>query len=68
LIIDNRIALGKSYLKKGGYIYFPERGHVQITEKVKNHSSNASVRDLENESNLFDFYKQEKQSKIGNNS
>ncbi len=62
LLIDNRIAWGKSYLKKGGYIFFPERGHVQITEKGKNHSSNLSVRDLENESSLFDFYKKEKQA------
>jgi restriction system protein len=62
LLIDNRIAWGKSYLKKGGYVFFPERGHVQITEKGKNHSSNLSVSDLENESSLFDFYKQEKQN------
>ena len=62
LLIDNRIAWGKSYLKKGGYISFPERGLVQITEKGKNHSSTLTVRDLENESSLFDFYKQEKKS------
>ena len=62
LLIDNRIAWGKSYLKKGGYISFPERGLVQITEKGKNHSATLSVRDLENESSLFDFYKQEKKS------
>lgn len=60
LLIDNRIAWGKSYLKKGGYVFFPERGSVQATEKGKNHSSDLSVRDLENESSLFDFYKQEK--------
>jgi restriction system protein len=66
LLIDNRIAWGKSYMKKGGYIFFPERGHVQITEKGKNHSSNLSVRDLENESSLFDFYKKEKQSNSHN--
>lgn len=64
LLIDNRIAWGKSYLKKGGYVFFPERGHVQITEKGKNHSSNLTVRDLENESTLFEFYKQEKISDI----
>ncbi|MFN5425798.1 MAG: winged helix-turn-helix domain-containing protein, partial [Bacteroidota bacterium] len=39
LLIDNRIAWGKSYLKKGGYITFPQRGFVQITEKGKNHSA-----------------------------
>jgi len=65
LLIDNRIAWGKSYLKKGGYVFFPERGHVQITEKGKNHSSNLTVRDLENESTLFEFYKQEKISDTG---
>jgi restriction system protein len=62
LLIDNRIAWGKSYLKKGGYISFPERGHVQITEKGKNHSANLTIRDLENESSFFDFYKQETNS------
>lgn len=62
LLIDNRIAWGKSYLKKGGYISFPQRGLVQITEKGKSHSDTLSVRDLENESSLFNFYKQEKNS------
>lgn len=59
LLIDNRIAWGKSYLKKGGYLVFPERGQVQITEKGKNHSATLSVMDLEKESSLFAFYKQE---------
>jgi restriction system protein len=62
LLIDNRIAWGKSYLKKGGYIFFPERGQVQITEKGKNHSATLTLTDLENENSLFDFYKQEKNS------
>lgn len=66
LLIDNRIGWGKSYLKKGGYVFFPERGHVQITEKGKNYSSNLSVRDLENESTLFEFYKLEKNIVSGN--
>jgi len=29
LLIINRIAWGKSYLKKGGYIEFPKRGFVK---------------------------------------
>jgi restriction system protein len=61
LLIDNRIAWGKSYLRKGGYVSFPSRGFVQITEKGRNHSASLSVRDLENESSLFDFYKQDNQ-------
>lgn len=69
LLIDNRIAWGKSYLKKGGYISFPERGHVQITEKGLNHTASLTVRDLENDSSLFEFYKQEKDTNsIINNS
>ena len=60
LLIDNRIAWGKSYLKKGGYIIFPERGLVQITEKGKNHSATLNINELENENSLFSFYKQEK--------
>jgi len=64
LLIDNRIAWGKSYLKKGGFISFPERGHVQITEKGRNHSAILTVRDLENESSLFDFYKPENRSNL----
>jgi restriction system protein len=67
LLIDNRIAWGKSYLKKGGYVFFPERGHVQVTEKGINHSSRLSVIDLENESTLFDFYKKEKQNNVEEN-
>lgn len=66
LLIDNRIAWGKSYLKKGGYIFFPERGLVQITEKGKTYSTGLSVRDLENESSLIDFYKQEQSNKKTN--
>lgn len=62
LLIDNRIAWGKSYLKKGGYITFPERGLVKITEKGKNHTSILTVRDLENENSLFEFYRQENSS------
>ena len=47
LLIDNRINWGKSYLKKAGYITFPERGHVQITEKGKNHADSITLKDLE---------------------
>jgi restriction system protein len=55
--------LGKIIFKKRWICFiFPERGHVQITEKGKNHSATLTVRDLENESSLFDFYKQDKPS------
>ena len=33
LLIDNRIGWGLSYLKNAGYIAYPQRGHVQITDK-----------------------------------
>lgn len=34
-LLENRIAWGKSYLKKGGLVHYPQRGYVQITEKGK---------------------------------
>ena len=33
LLIYDRISWGKSYLKKGGYISYPTRGMVKISEK-----------------------------------
>lgn len=61
VLIDNRIAWGKSYLKKGGFIHYPERGMVQITQKGKEISSKKlNLHDVENLSNFFDFYAQEK--------
>ena len=35
-LIENRIAWGKSYLKKGGLVHYPKRGFVQITDQGKN--------------------------------
>lgn len=66
LLIDNRIAWGKSYLKKSGYIEFPERGLVQITLKGKNYNPDISLQSIENESSIFDFYKQDKETKTYN--
>lgn len=59
ILINNRIAWGKSYLKKGGYIHYPTRGHVQITEKGINQKSILNLKELENESSMFDFYQTE---------
>jgi len=57
-LIENRIAWGKSYLKKGGMVHYPQRGHVQITEKGK--SANAESLTMEKmESNVIDFYEPE---------
>lgn len=61
ILILNRIAWGKSYLKKGGYIFYPERGTVQITEKGKKSSSEKlQLKDLEDESGMMDFYAEER--------
>ncbi|MGV0939813.1 restriction endonuclease [Empedobacter sp. ULE_I140] len=59
ILINNRIAWGKSYLKKGGYIHYPSRGNVQITEKGLNQKSTLNLKDLEEESSLLDFYQTE---------
>lgn len=60
ILINNRIAWGKSYLKKGGYIIFPKRGFVQITEKGKKQSSsNLTLSQVENSDNFLEFYNEE---------
>ena len=57
-LIENRIAWGKSYLKKGGLVHYPQRGNVQITEKGK--QANKETITIENmESDLIGFYKPE---------
>ena len=60
VLIINRIAWGKSYLKKGGYIEFPKRGFVKITEKGKKHSStDLTLKQVENSENYLEFYNEE---------
>lgn len=59
-LIMNRIAWGKSYLKKGGYIEFPKRGYVCITEKGKLQSSSTlTLKHVENSENFLEFYNEE---------
>jgi restriction system protein len=61
LLIFNRIAWGKSYLKKGGFIIYPERGLVQITEKGKKaNNSSLQLKDVEGDASFLDFYSEEK--------
>ena len=65
-LLLNRIAWGKSYLKKGGFIFYPKRGTVQITEKGKAQNSLLSLNDVENSSDFIEFYNDEKIKKTNN--
>lgn len=57
-LLENRIAWGKSYLKKGGLVHYPQRGYVQITEKGKSAKvETISIDQLE--SDVIGFYKPE---------
>lgn len=58
-LIENRIAWGKSYLKKGGLVHYPQRGFVQITEKGKT-ARRESVTLDSIQSNVITFYEPEK--------
>lgn len=60
-LIENRIAWGKSYLKKGGLVHYPQRGYVQITEKGK-FAKPESVSLNEIHSNVITFYEPESKS------
>jgi len=68
LLILNRIAWGKSYLKKGGFIFYPERAMVQITDKGKaSKGGQLSIKEVEGDSEFMDFYKEEKAKGISTN-
>jgi restriction system protein len=57
-LIENRIAWGKSYLKKGGLVLYPQRGFVQITEKGKQaQPENVSLDKIQ--SDVITFYEPE---------
>ncbi|MEB2786725.1 restriction endonuclease [Algoriphagus persicinus] len=64
ILIQNRIAWGKSYLKKGGYLFIPERGMTQITDKGLVQKDTLSLKDIQDDSNLFEFYSEEKSKGI----
>lgn len=63
LLINNRIAWGKSYLKKAGYIHYPSRGHVEITEKGLSQKTKLNLKDVEEENSVLQFYQTEKEKK-----
>lgn len=65
ILINNIIAWGKSYLKKGGYIHYPSRGNVQITDKGLSQKTKLNLKHLEEESSLFDFYQNENDKHTG---
>ena len=59
ILINNRIAWGKSYLKKGGYIFYPERGNVKITEKGLHQKNDISLNAIVEDSGTLNFYAEE---------
>lgn len=63
ILINNRIAWGKSYLKKGGYIFYPERGNVQVTEKGLKQKAGLSLKNIVEDSGIANFYSEENTKK-----
>lgn len=61
-LLFNRIAWGKSYLKKGGFISFPERGHVKITPKGISSVTSITLNKVIDDSNFLIFYNTEDQN------
>jgi restriction system protein len=62
-LIHNRIAWGKSYLKKAGFIEYPARGFVKITEKGLNQKDTLQLSQIIEETNITNFYIDEKTKK-----
>jgi restriction system protein len=59
VLLENRIAWGKTYLKKGGLVSYPKRGLVQITEAGKKAVvQGVTLTDLQ--SDVINFYREEK--------
>src|ERR1700690_2037560 len=54
-LLENRIAWGNLYLKKGGLVHYPQRGFVQITEKGKA-AKDESISIDQLESDVIGFY------------
>ncbi len=59
LLINNRINWGKSYLKKGGYIEYPERAFVKITQKGLQQKNKLSRKGVVEGKSIFEFYQVE---------
>jgi restriction system protein len=59
LLINNRIAWGKSYLKKGEFIEYPERGYVRITQKGLQQKNEVSLKRVVEDKSLLEFYQDE---------
>jgi restriction system protein len=59
-LLLNRIAWGKSYLKKGDFLEYPQRGKVKITKKGKKQNSELSLSDVEGGTEILTFYQHEK--------
>jgi restriction system protein len=66
LLIRNRIAWGKSYLKKGDFVHYPERGMVQITKKgIEACNKELTLKDVKGQ--FIDFNDKEKTKNIDEN-
>lgn len=63
-LLLNRIAWGKSYLKKGGFIFYPKRGQVQITDKGIKQTGDLTLKEVESGSDFTDFYKDESEKTV----
>jgi restriction system protein len=64
LLLINRIAWGKSYLKKGNFIEYPERGYVRITKKGLQQKNHLTLKDVVEEKSLLEFYQEENTKKL----
>jgi len=64
ILIFNRIARGKSYLKKWWFVAYPERWMTEITTKWKSTIGKKvlSLSDIENEWSFLSFYQEENTS------
>ena len=66
VLIRNRIAWGKSYLKKGGFVEYPKRGLVKITKNgIEAANKKLELKDVELD--FMNFYTEESAKHVDNN-
>lgn len=65
ILILNRIGWGKSFLKQGKFIEYPERGMVRITEKGKKllEKGNFTLQELKNDPDWLKYQEAKKEEK-----
>lgn len=63
-LIHNRLNWGISYLKQAGYLFYPKRGYLKLTEKGLNQKSDLPLQQVKEEIEKLNPFKGKKKTNI----